>query len=379
MTTQDSEFTYNPYLKRTPVRDSSKFINRNSELLEIYTYLNSAQSVWIIGERGSGKSSLLYQLTAAQGSIPNKCYFLDMQRVLTSTEFYYEGLKEFQRHYKSTDSQDSRKDFLETITSGEGVILCLDNFDTAIGNINFDEGFFRTLTSLVESSKLTLVVTSEFTPIELFESAEVPSSSFYNLFSTLYLNELSDIEALEFIKQPASNVGKPFRIFEEREILSFLQKNSKLYPHHINVACAIAFEGKLRDYFVHEDSLQEQFIRKLDILQEEPTVEAVTVVEDHASRVEALLKLRDKSTPLIIRLKALRILRQHQVPLFTAQERIPLTASLVILGIAILFISSKSENITGVYIAILLLSIALLLQIYFIIRNLRPDKSSTEG
>src|SRR5262245_4792135 len=55
----------NPYLNRVMIRDPADFIGRRLEIEKVFSRIGAArpQSVSIVGERRSGKSSLLYHLS----------------------------------------------------------------------------------------------------------------------------------------------------------------------------------------------------------------------------------------------------------------------------------------------------------------------------
>jgi ABC-type phosphate/phosphonate transport system ATPase subunit len=49
----------NPYLNKGMITDPIEFYGREEEIANIYERIKTTQSIYIVGERGIGKSSLL--------------------------------------------------------------------------------------------------------------------------------------------------------------------------------------------------------------------------------------------------------------------------------------------------------------------------------
>ncbi|MFN0109849.1 MAG: hypothetical protein ACKVZH_13420 [Blastocatellia bacterium] len=226
----------NPYASRGIVRDHQSFFGRAHELREIASWLNTMQSVSVIGERRIGKSSLLYQI-ANPDSDHAKLFsgfsakYLDLQSVTTVEEFYFRACSLLE-----AEEGNSHWD-LEAAVEGNKIVLCLDEFDQAYQK-NFGDDFFNSLRSLAQSGNLALAVATRKPLNELhaiYLSNNDATSNFHNIFNFLSLREFSDNEAREFVTRRKD--------FSPPEI-EFILKLAGNHPYKLNVACWLVFKAK---------------------------------------------------------------------------------------------------------------------------------------
>jgi hypothetical protein len=194
-------------------------------------------SVSVVGERRIGKSSLLYhvaQLGTERLGADYVCYYLDLQRVLSTAEFYA-------RACAALDAEgDTHLDF-ERAIAGKKVVLCLDEFEQVVGNRAFGPDFFSVLRSLAQTGELALVVATQHTLPDLYRDGAIPTSPFFNIFTLLRLGPLSEAEARELVKQPAERVGHAF----SEDDVNFILNLAGAHPYRLNVAAALLYEAKL--------------------------------------------------------------------------------------------------------------------------------------
>jgi len=227
----------NPYAERGMIRHAERFFGRTRELEEIFSRIAAMVSVSVVGERRIGKSSLLYHISqtgAARLEAPFVFHYLDLQRVLSAEEFYQRACELLRA------SGDTHLDF-ERALEGKRVILCLDEFEQVTSNAAFDADFFNVLRSLMQTETLALIVATQRTLAELFQSSATLTSSFYNIFMFLRLGPLTETEARKLIEQPAERTGQRF----EKPDVDFLLNLAGTHPFRLNVAAALLYEAKL--------------------------------------------------------------------------------------------------------------------------------------
>ena len=228
---------FNPYVERGMIRNPLQFFGRGRELDEIFGRLATMGSVSVVGERRIGKSSLLYriaQLATDRLGTDYECYYLYLERVLSTAEFYH-------RACEALDEEgDTHLDF-ERAIAGKKVVLCLDEFEQVAGNRAFGPDFFGVLRSLAQTGELALVTATQRTLPELYRAGEIPTSPFFNIFTLLRLGPLTETEARQLVTQPAESAG---RVFSEDEV-NFILHLAGTYPYRLNVACELLYEAKL--------------------------------------------------------------------------------------------------------------------------------------
>jgi hypothetical protein len=227
----------NPYGERGMIRNAAQFFGRGRELDEIFGRLATMGSVSVVGERRIGKSSLLYriaQLATDRLGTDYECYYLDLERVLSTAEFYH-------RACEALDEEgDTHLDF-ERAIAGKKVVLCLDEFEQVAGNRAFGPDFFNVLRSLAQTGELALVTATQHTLPDLYREGAIPTSPFFNIFTLLRLGPLTEAEARELIARPAERVAAAFSTDE----VNFILNLTGTHPYRLNVAAALLYEAKL--------------------------------------------------------------------------------------------------------------------------------------
>ncbi len=193
----------NPFYERGVIRDPKRFFGRKPELKQIFERLATMQSVSIVGERRIGKSSLLAYITATgpeRLGQDYKFYTIDLQRVESMDDFIARALD-------ALAIKDGRtvRDF-EKALEGRKVILCLDEFEQSS---DFSKEFFNVLRSLASTGHLALVTASQ-TKLADLASEGLTTSPFFNIFTTVWLTELSEAECGEVLNGLAQSAKKSF-------------------------------------------------------------------------------------------------------------------------------------------------------------------------
>lgn len=235
----NESFHANPYALRGMIRNHKLFSGRMRELREIASWLNTMQSVSVIGERRIGKSSLLYHIANpgpdhAELFSGIKAEYLDLQSVSTTAEFYFRACS-----LLGFDDGNSHWD-LEEAVGGKRIVLCLDEFDQAYQK-NFGDDFFNSLRSLAQGGNLALVVASRKPLNELhaiYLSNNDATSNFHNIFNFIQLSEFTPDEADAMVK--AKREGRQFA----DEEIKFIRKLAGAHPYKLGLACSLTYAAK---------------------------------------------------------------------------------------------------------------------------------------
>jgi len=231
----DVSVLINPYAERGIIRDPQNFFGRDRELARIFNWLAGMQNISVVGARRIGKSSLLYYISQAGQQRLGEEYtvqYLDLQLMLSANEFY-------ERACELLDTKGGTHLDFRRALKGKRVVLCLDEFEQTIDNEAFGEGFFSILRGLAQTGELALVLATQHTLPEL--QPNLPTSPFFNIFTTLRLGPLTKTEAIQLVTRPIERAGKSFG---EAEV-DFILRIAGTHPFRLNIACSLVYEAKL--------------------------------------------------------------------------------------------------------------------------------------
>jgi hypothetical protein len=254
----------NPFSYGKPIDDPVRFIGRRREIEQIYSRLLSAfESSSVVGERRSGKTSLLKILPHPEiqtrfGLNQGKYKFvyqdfLFLGENTTPTRFWQRVLKSIQRvvavstevvaeieaALKATTIDNYALDDIFTLIDEEGlyIVLLLDEFEQVTRNHNFDNDFFGGLRALAIHHNLALITSSRQDLVQLTHSEQVRSSPFFNIFATINLRNFSEQDATELIDKYLSDSGVKFLLSELNIIFAIAGYN----PYFLQMACHYLF------------------------------------------------------------------------------------------------------------------------------------------
>jgi hypothetical protein len=251
----------NPYTSRNMIRDGAAFFGRQSEIEEIFRNLTvNFQNTSIVGERRSGKSSLLWHISRpevcgqfSEGK-PFLFIFFDLQRVANLNQrTFFKLLSENLAEQLPPEYALNAKDFdtcqeyfdglVEEAYDHFRIVICLDEFETVATNDQFDNAFLLYLRHFANLGKIAYV-TSSREPLEVIckSTDHLQGSDFWNIFiiPPLYLGVLKKDEAVQLVRVPSENAGM---VFDQSEIDYVFE----LAGHHalfLQIACFYLFETK---------------------------------------------------------------------------------------------------------------------------------------
>ena len=232
--------TLNPFTNRGVITDPNDFFGREDQLNEIFTRLQGMQSCSVVGERGIGKSSLLYYLKQKGAQELGEAYrffYLDLQDALchTATGFLQAVLSKVGGTVENIKADDTLNQNLIAFSdeidklerAGQRIVLCLDEFENAFKHREqFTEDFFDHMRSQLNIRKLACVTATQ-RPLQELSLEGKLTSPFYTLFTVVELKELTQVEAQRFVEVHGEKVH-----FTDAESSLILTRCSELHQRH---------------------------------------------------------------------------------------------------------------------------------------------------
>jgi hypothetical protein len=215
----------NPFTFGNPIRDPARFYGRQDELRQVASRLLASvhESTAVVGERRSGKTSLLlhlsHPLVMERLGLDSQHYclvYIDFQGLvdITPQRFWGRLLKKMSRavcHQELQEQIDSLlkmpefdlfdlEDLFESAASaGLTTVLLLDEFEYITQNPNFKADFFGGLRGLAIHHNLPLVTATRRDLVDLCHSDEIKGSPFFNIFASVVLRPFSRQEVSELV------------------------------------------------------------------------------------------------------------------------------------------------------------------------------------
>ncbi|MBM4431066.1 MAG: hypothetical protein FJ026_12070 [Chloroflexi bacterium] len=261
MTVRPNPSPTNPYFYGVPVRDPRDFFGREEELRTIFEALKKRESVSIVGQRRSGKTSLLYHLMTDQAQrtfgidADNLVFvYLDPQLGIRDTQEFYgellEGLAEkVPALFASMTGEVSQRQVRAVLKKLEPrrLVLLIDEFERLIANQNFPVSFFSFLRGLCGQPEVRLVTTTIQRLCDCYWG-EWEGSPLYNIFRTVYLGSWTEPEFDHFLAETSSRSG--ISLLAHRD--EIVQLAGRI-PFYVQMACSLCFDACRES---SEDTLQ---------------------------------------------------------------------------------------------------------------------------
>jgi len=263
--------TLNPFLNRGLITDPDDFFGRKEQLSEIFTRLQGMQSCSVVGERGIGKSSLLYYLkqkgTQELGEV-YRFFYLDLQDASchTATGFLHAVLSKVGGTAANIKADNTLNQNLIAFSDeidklerdGQRIVLCLDEFENAFKHRDeFTEDFFDHMRSQLNVRKLACVTATQ-RPLQKLSLEGKLTSPFYTLFTTVELREWTQAEAQRFVEVRGEEVH-----FADAES-SFILTHSQLHQRHpLKLQIVGDWVVRNRQHQLSEQALAEEITKEI--------------------------------------------------------------------------------------------------------------------
>lgn len=225
-----------PFVAGPKITDLRLFVGRKDELHTLASHMNGVlpTSVNVVGERRIGKSSLLYAFTLLWdqylppevGRREYVVVYLDLQEISPSSQarYYQAALKALRERpiwsrfpdlretlHACPPDKESFGDFLEKCKAQNLLpILCVDEFEALLRYPQaFDDSFFDVQRGWMDASEMMYVLATR-EKIDVYARQHRLTSKFFNLGHLITLGELTESEADDLARLPASTVpGAP--------------------------------------------------------------------------------------------------------------------------------------------------------------------------
>jgi len=241
--------TVNPYRYGHPIREPEWFFGREEQLQTILDRLSKHESTSLIGERRSGKTSLLYQLLDRdvrrkyRPEADNLVFAYITPELMAQDPrgFFYEVLRSlYEQGLTSTPPTKENATSLQmrdcvTQSSSRKLVILLDEFDAMIELGSFPSDFFGFLRGLAQRYDVSYVTA---TRENLFQCcpAEVLASPFPNIFTPVSIGSFEPGEFDYFITETGHRSGISLKKYKE-SILALAGR----YPFFVQMACSRCF------------------------------------------------------------------------------------------------------------------------------------------
>jgi hypothetical protein len=239
----------NQYLNKGMITEPEEFYGRKEEIENIYERIKTTQSTFIVGERGIGKSSLLYYLYREKDKYldnPERYIYLFIgiqgENINTPQDFFRVLLRELREKAKDKiyinediSYENVKNAVPELDKAGYKLILFIDEFDLVADNNEFDGTFYANLRALAPYNVAYIITSIK----KIKEHGNIITSPFFNIFIEIHLLPFSKNEAMELIKNLSTRQGVSLK--DESE---FILDVAGLHPFFIQIVCSVLFKYK---------------------------------------------------------------------------------------------------------------------------------------
>ena len=238
-----SNTSYNPFNCSGRIIDPKLFFDRESTIRELQQALTHGNSIALTGDRGVGKSSLIYYIGEIGGEwLPNhEIIYLELEGVVDEIDFCTEILRRL--NLPDAGKRRSRQDALRTVKQAIGkhkLLLILDTVEK-LGHNNFKsdlQGILRALTQ--EKSGLVLLVAPKHS-LDLGSPHNDKTSPLYNILRVITLPNFTRKETEAFIRHRLKSTNIRF---DDQE-LDELWANTQGHPSNVQRAAEELYRSKI--------------------------------------------------------------------------------------------------------------------------------------
>jgi hypothetical protein len=303
----------NPFFYGGPVV-GDMFRNREDELRWIFDRIGKRQSTSIVGERLSGKTSLLKRVkyiiedsTRRKLYLPPErkivCVHIDAQQTKSPPDFYrsiFEAVREQSTALlPSIDVPIDPVDpttLLEKIYSQDVQLVVLaDEFEETVKNGGlFTPDDFGRLRGLITKQYISLI-TGTIEQLGAFPQFHVLSSPFFNVFDPIRIGSFDEGSFDDFVAHYSATSPFPLQQYKDRIV-----QLAGRFPYFLQLACSLYFEAwrtKIEKLAKEEDEAGKKDVKawrtKMEKLAEEETGKKVVLEPSDHQRIRE--QFADKS------------------------------------------------------------------------------------
>jgi hypothetical protein len=269
----------NPFEYSKPIKHPDKFFGRQEELTRIREGCRNMRSISIVGERRSGKTSLLklfiipgiirdfnfdkefiFCYIDAEGleDIEPACFW---KNVLSQLEkrLHLESLKNEIKAIIEHEAFEntSLRDLFEKLESVK-IIFFIDEFETILQNPRFPKSFYGHLRYLTQNCPVAFITASRRELVYHCIDNDTKSSPFFNVFENLLIKPFDDSECRELVKKYLKGMDVSFTDGELDKMIEL----SGGYAAFFQIACHFMF------YAYQTDEIKDNENERLDYVED---------------------------------------------------------------------------------------------------------------
>ena len=243
----------NPYTNRKAISYEGNFFGRQGELRAMYTRLLNGTSVSLIGERRTGKSSLMNALSfeSARESLEIqenvRIAYADCQEMAGCDEETFLGYlcQQFATAMEMDEPVVPSRGAFKLLARaahmrGLRPVLAIDEFEVLIEDATMGPEFLAFLRSWTSGTETPIVIASREGTVEQLTEERSTGSAFLNVFSPVYVGPLEPQDAMDLITVPAEIIGEPF----DSEDIDWIRSVGGLLPFFLQIASFHLLEGR---------------------------------------------------------------------------------------------------------------------------------------
>lgn len=266
----------NPFIVGRAIRAGEQFVGRFKIKQTILGNLSNMGSTSIIGERRTGKTSLLLdiqrelrELTAPR---PFTAVYIDCSTTRTIETFWTVFIEELRleanRQFAaqldglrslSSEAEILSRNIIRTLSSINSIVMLLDEFDCILESDEFAGDFLLNLRNYGTLSQVAYVTASR-QRLETHYTNPTPSP-FFNIFLTTVLGLFSEKEVRTLLER---NLPTGMPIFSELEI-AYLVRFSGCHPFFVQLAGFILFRIKYSEADESQSDWKDQHQNEFEI------------------------------------------------------------------------------------------------------------------
>jgi DNA-binding winged helix-turn-helix (wHTH) protein len=242
----------NPYYVGGPVRDPNNFYGRSQQLRYIFERIGKRECTNIVGERRSGKTSLLLKILDRNvqeqylsGDRDSIYIYLDADVICREQEgFFRDVFSQVKAHcpdlpFSPDDGlMDKRRvaKFLEMLAPHR-LVLLLDHFEGITQCPDFSSDFFSFLRGLASNLAVSFVIATCKRLVDCFAFIDLRISQFTNLFTVVEVGAFAPQEFQDFVLCTSMPSKSP--LWEMRDDIVSI---AGYHPYLVQMACWHYFE-----------------------------------------------------------------------------------------------------------------------------------------
>jgi hypothetical protein len=239
----------NPYYRRSAISSPREFFGRENEIEEIYQLIRQQQSIFLLGERRTGKSSILNAISFLRDDrVPEEVRFVFVNCLYAAGSPERRFIKHMLNQITDEAEIDSfppeRDSLVEAAKQarrkGRQLAILMDEFDVLLDNPEIPRDLFGFFRAWSEEYAIPFVITSREGRIDALLKTESVGSPFWNIFKTVYVGPFSHSEALQLIETPAERCELPFK----PEEVDWIHDRGGHHPLFLQIAASYAFNQR---------------------------------------------------------------------------------------------------------------------------------------